>query len=96
MDPALGVVPDVVAEPDPSRERALETGDGAQQRRLAGPRGADDRDRLGGEAQRGAKIERAPGEGDVNVEELHERASSLDARRIAALTIMSSTPIAIA
>ena len=75
---------------------ALEPGDGAQQRGLPGARRADDRDRLGAEAQRGAKIEGPPGEGDVDFEEVHERTSSLEANRIAALTMISSTPIATA
>ena len=85
---------------DPSamrpRAAALESGDRAQQRGLAGAGGSDERDRLGAEAQRGAKIERSPREGDVDVEEVHERTSSFEASRIAALTIISSTPIATA
>ena len=61
--------------------RPLEPGDGAQQRRLAGAGRADERDRLGADAQRGAKIERSPREGDVDVEEVHERTSSLEAQQ---------------
>ena len=96
VDPLRDVEPQLAAEGDPARERALETGDGSQQRGLAGAGRADDRDRLGAEVQRRAKIERPPGESDVDVEEGHERTSSLEVSRIAALTMISSTPIATA
>ena len=44
-DVRLGVEPDVVVEHDPPARRTDETGDGPQHRRLAGARGADERDR---------------------------------------------------
>lgn len=96
MPAAYGVEPHLVAERDPSASRSLQPGDGPQQRGLAGARRADQRERLTTEAQLGAKIERPPREGDVDGEEIHARTSSLAVRRIAALTMISSTPIAIA
>jgi hypothetical protein len=95
MDPLLRVHPDLVTESDPSLGRAFEAGEGAQQRGFARARGSDQGDRLVSERQPDAKIERPPGERDVG-EEVHERANSLAVSRIAALTIMSRTPIAIA
>ena len=92
----LGVEPQLTGERDPSFMRALKAGDGAQQRGLASAGRADDRDRLRAEVQRGAKIERPPGEGDVDFEEVHKRTSSFEVSRIAALTTISSTPIATA
>ncbi len=96
MDTLLGIEPQFAAEPDPPGTFAFEAGDSSQQRGLARAGRADDRDRLGAEVQFGAKIERAPGESDVDFEEVHERASSFEVSRIAALTMISSTPIAIA
>ena len=95
VDPGFGVEPDLVAERDPASVRVLEPGDAPQQRGLARAGGPDERDRLGAERQLGAKIERSPREGDIR-EEVHEPTSSLTASRIAALTMISSTPIAIA
>ena len=95
-DPLSDVEPDLAAEHDPSLARAFEAGNRSQQRRLAGARGADQRDRLAAGAQRRAKVKRAPGEDDVDVEEVHFCPSSLAVRRIAALTMISSTPIEIA
>lgn len=96
VQPALGVKPVLAAEADPPGPRALEPRHGAEQRRLAGTRGTDQRDRLGADPQGRTKLERPAGEGDVDVKELHERASSFEARRIAAATIMRRTPIATA
>lgn len=91
-----GVQPDIAAKRDPSLARALQAGDRPQQGGLAGARWPDQRDRLTADAQRRAKVKRAPSEDDIDVEEVHECASSLAVSRIAALTIISSTPIAIA
>ena len=91
-----GVEPDLLAERDPTTGGALQPGDSPQQRGLARAGRTDERNRLAGEAQLGAKIERSPREGDVDGEEIHTRTSSLAVRRIAALTMISSTPIAIA
>lgn len=96
MDPLRNVEPQLTSEGDPAREWALETRDRSQQRGLASAGSADDRDRLGAEVQRRTKIERTAGESNVDVEEGHERTSSFDVRRIAALTMISSTPIATA
>ncbi len=91
------VEPDLVAERNAPRARALEAGDRSQKRGLAGARRTNKRDRLGGsEVQRDANIERPPREGDVDDEGVHERANSLAVSRMAALTIISRTPIAIA
>lgn len=96
VDALPGVEPQLVAERDASRAGTLEAGDGPQQRSLAGPGRTDERDRLRAEAQGDAKIERSPGKGDVDLEDVHARTSSLAVTRIAVLTIISRTPIAIA
>lgn len=96
MDTALGVEPLLAGERDPAGPRALEPGDRLQQRGLSRARWPDQRDCLGTGPQGRAKLERPAREGDIDVKEVHERISSLDASRIAAATIMSSTPIAIA
>ena len=93
---SLGVEPQLIAESDPSGVWALEPTRDSEQRCLPGPGRSDERDRLGAEIQRDAKIERPPGQSDVDCEEVHERRSSFEVSRIAALMIMSSTPIAIA
>lgn len=96
VDVSGGVEPDVVAERDPPGSGTLETGDHSEQRRLAGAGCSDDGDRLGAHGQRGAENEGSPRELDVDVEGFHERVSSLEVSRIAALTAISSTPIEIA
>jgi hypothetical protein len=92
----VSVEPRLVTERYAAGPGPLETGDRAQQRRLAGTRGADDRDRLSPEAQARAKIERSSREDDVDVKEFQWPSSSFEASRIAALTIINNTPIAIA
>src|SRR5204862_2621004 len=96
VDAPSGVKPQLTAEGDAAGTRTLETGNRAQQRRLTGARGTDQADGLGADAQCCAKLERSPGKDDVDVELIHERISSLDVKRIAALTIINRTPIAIA
>lgn len=72
VDAQDGIEPGLIPERDASGMWTLEAGDSSQQRRLARPGRPDDSDRLSAEAQRRAKIERSPREGDVNVEEVHE------------------------
>lgn len=96
VNPLFAVEPQLAVERDPSSTVALKPGDCSQQRSLAGSGRADKRDRLGAKVQRGAKIERPPGERDVDFEEVHERTSSFEVSKIAALTTISSTPIATA
>ena len=96
IDAACGVKPELATERNPPGPGMLEAGDRSKQRRLAGPRHANKRNRLCPERQRRAEIERAPGEGDVDIEEVHERRISLEVRRMAALTMIRRTPIAIA
>lgn len=96
VDSSFGVEPQLFAERDTSSGRTFQTGDGLQQRGLTRTGWSDQSDGLGVEGQCGANLEASTGEGDVDVEEVHERSSSLEASRIAALTIMSSTPIEIA
>ena len=96
MDAMLAIEPPLTREHDPSGAISLQPSNGAQQRCLARARRADDRDALPAQAQREAKIEGPPGEGDIDFEEVHERTSSLLVNRIAALRMISSTPIATA
>ncbi len=93
---ARGVEPALVPERDPARAGLLEAGDRAQQRCLAGAGRADERDRFRADAQARAKIERSPCEDDVDVEAFQYANSSFVEIRITALTIINSTPIAIA
>jgi len=53
----LSLEPDLVAKRDPPGARTVQTGDGPQQRCLAGTGWPDDRDRLGAERQGRAKLE---------------------------------------
>src|SRR5919197_4924058 len=69
--------------------RLDEPGDRAQQRRLAGPRRADDADRLGADLERYAKGESAERDGDVQPKRSH-----LTARRSVNENTTSSAPIA--
>ncbi len=96
VDLARGVEPHLGVEGDLPRVGVLEAGDGTQQRCLAGPRRADQGDRLSGDGQGRANLEGAPSEGDVRDAELHERPSSLATSSTAALTRINSTPIATA
>ena len=96
FDPSRGVQPELGTERNPACSRGLEAGDRAQERGLARPGWADYGDRLRAKGQLCAKIERSPGEGDVDREEVHARTNSFEPSRIAALTIMSNTPMEIA
>ena len=69
---AAGVEPRALAERDAPAIGAPQPGDGPQDGRLAGARGADERDGLGADAQAEAELERAKGDGDVELERLHE------------------------
>lgn len=60
VDAVSGIEPRLAAETDPAVPRALEPGDGPQQRRLARPGRPDQRNRLGSDAQGRAKLERSP------------------------------------
>lgn len=91
-----GVEPRFATEHDPPRGGAVQPGDCAQQRGLPGSGRTDQRDRLGTDGQVRAEIEVSPREGDVDVEEFHERVRSLEVSRIAALPPISRTPIEIA
>ena len=71
IDAPLGVEPDVVAERDAPAVGPPQPGDGAQHRRLAGARGPDEREGLRSNAQADAELERAKGDGDVELERLH-------------------------
>lgn len=95
-DPAVGVQPGLAALRDPTLLGPFEAGHRAQQRRLARSRGSDDRECLRADGQPDAKVERSAGEGDVDFQGIHLPTSSLANSRIAALTIISSTPIATA
>ena len=68
VDPARGVEPDVVAERDPPRARAVQPGDRAQHGRLARAGRADQRERLPADGQLGADAEGAKRDGDVELE----------------------------
>ena len=96
VSPARGVEPRLVPERDPPCARLLQAGDRAQQRGLPGAGGADERDRLRPDAQARAKIELSPREDDIDVEAFQYANSSFVEIRITALTIINSTPIAIA
>ncbi len=96
VNPPCRVEPELAAECDATGLWALQAGDGSQQRGLAGTGAPDERDRLGAEAQRRAKTERSPSEGNVDVEEVHERISSFEVSRMAALRPIIRTPIATA
>jgi len=96
-DAPPGVEPDLGTQGDASGVGALEAGDGPQQRGLSRTGPPDENDRLGADVQRRAKLERAPGQSDVNFQKVgHELTSSLEVSRMAPLTMISSTPIAIA
>ena len=96
VDTTGAVEPNLVIQGDPARDPPLETGHCPQERSLAGTRRPNERDRLRAGAQRDAKIERPPRDGDVDGEGVHERASSFAVSRIAPLTIISRTPMAMA
>ena len=96
VDTTGAVEPNLAAQGDSASDPPLETGDGPQKRSLAGSRRPNKRDRLRPRTQRDAKIERPPRDGDVDGEGVHERASSFAVSRIAPLTIISRTPMAIA
>src|SRR5450631_660588 len=96
VNPPRGVEPNLISERDAPGTRPLEPGDDAQQRRLSRARRADEGNRLGADPQRGAEIERTPRKDDVDVQVVHERRISFEAKRMAALTNSSSTPIATA
>ena len=93
VDLGRGVEPDPVAESDAPAVGAPQPGDGPQHRRLAGTRGPDERDGLGSDAQADAELERAKGDGDVELERLHEE-SILYESSTPPLSTTSSTPIA--
>ena len=96
VDPSIGVEPQLIAKRNPSSAWTFQAGDSFQQRGLTRAGWSDQRDGLSVEGQCGANLEASSREGDVDVEEIHERSTSFEASRIAALTIMSSTPIEIA
>ncbi len=96
VNAALSVKPGPRAKCDPPNARSLQAGDRPEQRRLAGAGRSDQGDRLRSDGQPRAKLESATREDDVDVKGLHEWTSSFDASRMAAATIMSSTPIATA
>lgn len=96
VDASLRVEPNLVTQRDAAGLGPVQTGHGPQQGRLAGSGRSNQRERFGAQPQVDTKIERSAGEGDVDDEEIHERTSSLAAMRIAALRIISSTPIATA
>ena len=88
-----GVEPRPLAERDAPAVGAPQPGDGAQDRRLAGARGPDERDGLGADAQADAELERAKGDGEVELERLHEE-SILYESSTPPLSTTSSTPMA--
>ena len=89
---ALGVEPDLVAERDAAAPRAHQAGDGAQDRRLAGARRPDQRQRVARlYAEVGANGKVAERDVDVEMERVHAL-SSLTVRRMAALNTTSSAP----
>ena len=96
VDVPGGVEPRLAIEDHVTGAGARESGYSVQQRGLTGTGGPDQRQRLGLDGQGRAKLEGPAGEGDVDVEEAHERSSSLEMSRMAALTIISRTPMAIA
>ena len=96
VDAALGVEPRIVAERDVPGAGVLEAGDRSQDAGLARPGRPDQGDGLRAEGQFRAKLERPPREDDVDVEYVHVCTASLETRRIAALTMISSTPTEIA
>ncbi len=95
IDALLGVEPHLVAQRDAPRGRALEAGDGAQHARLAGPRGADQGERLGAYPESDLEVEAPSRKMEVESElrRVHE-GTSLTARSRAALKAMSRAPMA--
>ncbi len=77
VNPSRAVQPRLASERDLPGTGPLESGDRSQQRCLAGSGRADDRDRLGAGAQRDAKVERPPGECNIDLEDGHERTINL-------------------
>jgi hypothetical protein len=75
VDTAARVEPDVAAKRDPAAVGRAQTGDRAQDRALARPGRADQRDGLGADAQADVELVRAKADGDVEVERLHDESS---------------------
>jgi hypothetical protein len=93
VDPSLGVEPRLAVERHAAAARPLETRDRPEERRLARPRRADERERLVADGEGQLEVERAKTVVDVCVE-LRHVGMSLTTRRSAAEASTSSAPIA--
>jgi hypothetical protein len=95
VDPGAAIEPRAPADLDPAPVGPAQPGDRLEHGRLAGARGADERDRLPVDAERDPQLVRAKAEGDVDVEVRHERMSLYDSSTVA-LSTTSRMPIATA